>query len=388
MPANYSPWIKNDRGFPLQTLDNHLGFTYTKVLNGAGWFSIVLPVDDDIADPGNIQNLLSVDRQVQIWRRAELVSSGYLDFFGFIRKWTYNTAQDGGTVVTISGPDQNELLERRIVAYAAGTDEAETTVDSSGNYPVDDSMVAVVRENLADLATDTDRSLEAFGFDFGFSPSFGMDIEKGFAWREVSRVLSDLNGIARANGQEVFYMVNVAVIDSDGSPILHFGAFDDYPGGDRSWGEPNAQIFGLRWGNLSNPVLSYDYSNEVNYVYVGGAGEGEDREIVELEDTQRIGASIWNRREKLVDARTESTTARITSKGYRELNLGRPVIKFNGTIHSTQQTPYGEGWNLGSLVTIEYRGLKFNGVVKNIQITVSPNGDERVTSSIEYVEQI
>lgn len=390
--ALYRPWLKTDRGYPLTPLDKHLGLVYTKTVNGPGWFTISYPVKPgDFKDPKSVQNLLAPDRQIQVWRKPTDGVADYLDFVGFVRRWNFSTAQDGATVLTISGPDQNDLLQRRIVAYASGTDQAKVSETSTG-YFADEAMVDLINENLAGGATDTDRDITDYGFSFGWSPKGGPDVRKAFAWRNVLKVLNDLNAASKTAGSEVFFRVNVSGIDGDGSPILHFGAFNGPIGGNRSWTAQEqssaAMIFGLKWGNLFNPSLTYDYSKEINYVYVGGPGEGTMREIVERSDVKRISNSVFNRREAFVDARQQSTTEQLQALGDEELNRGRPIVIFSGTILSTEQTPYGDGWDLGSNVTIEYEGLKFNGNVKNLQVTVLPDGSDNVQSNIEYESAI
>ena len=309
---------------------------------------------------------------------------------GFLRKWVVTTTEAGESIIYLSGPDQNELLKRRIVAYPSGSEETYASKDASGNQTADGAMVAIARENLGPDATDTDRDYSANGFDVKWDDNRGPTIQKAFAWKNADRVLSEFGQTARAMGTEIFYGIHPVGVNADGTVVLKFMALDQPPGGDRSWkSEPLAKsmIFGLRWGNLLNPAIEYDYSNEVNYVYAGGPGEGLERQVVEVEDATRVSTSAWNRREAFADARQAKTTAEITAKANEVLNAGRPRIRFTGTILSTEQTPYGE-WELGSRVTIEYRNLKFNGLVRNVQVSVDSNGRETVFSQVEYEGEI
>lgn len=387
--AIYTPWLTRDDGQRLAPLDRHYGFSYVKKLNGAGWFSIAIPDTLSISPDVLVSDSLQVDRQVQFWRESNSQQQPAADFVGFLRKWSFKTTGGGDTTITLRGPDQNELLARRIVAYAAGTEQAKTTADSAGDFHIDGSMVDIVRENMGASATDTDRDLSANGFSVRFTndrvPT--PEAERAFAWREIPRILTDLNQTSRTLGTEIYPNVFVNGVDADGTVVFEFSALDNAPGGDRSWTADGvvskSSVFGLRWGNLVDPELEFDYSKEINYVYVGGPGEGIDRQIVEVSDATRVNASIWNRREKFVDARNETNTAQMTAKGNDMLNRGRPIVRFNGKIMSTEQTPYGE-WGLGTRVTIEYQQFKFNGIVRNVHVVVDANGVETVTSNVEW----
>lgn len=373
------PYLKTDRGVQLAFIERHYGFSYVKKLNGIGWFTMTIPGDLD-------SSLLAVDRQIQFWRQ-QTPNQPALDFLGFLRRWRYRTGGAGDETITLSGPDQNDLVARRIVAYAADTDQSQTSyVNSIANYPVDSSIVDLANENLGASATDTDRDLSGFSVSFRASEDNGPDIQRAFAWRSLPRIFADLNQASKAVGPETHWMLQPTGVDADGTVNLEFSAFTTYPGGDRSW-QPTPlskpMIFGLRWGNLLNPDLVYDYTDEITVAYAGGPGEGVDREIVEVEDANRSAASIWNRREGFADARNQKTTAAVTAEANELLERGRPRVRFTGTILSNEQTPYGE-WGLGSLVTIEYRSIQFNGLIRNVQVVVDENGVETVTSNVEF----
>lgn len=390
--ATYTPWIKTDIGEPLAPLDRHYGFSYVKTLNGIGHFAIQIPEDSKVSKDVLVADSLQPDRQIQFWRKTDNQTNPALDFMGFLRKWTFHTAENGDSVLYLSGPDQNELLKRRIVAYAAGENEAKITNDplAGTDKTVDEGMVNIIRENLGADATDSDRDLSALNFSVKWSDNEGPAIKRSFAWKQVDRIIAELSQTSRALGTEIFWIVNIDGVDSNGEIVLNFMATDQAIGGDRTWKpEPlgKMMIFGLRWGNLLSPTVEYDYTNEVNYVYGGGPGEGLERQIVEVSDTTRMEASKWNRREAFADARQAKTAAEITAKANEVLNKGRPKIRFKGTILSTEQTPYGE-WGLGSRVTIEYRNIKFNGLIRNVLVAVDANGVETVTSNVEFEELI
>jgi len=370
--TNYRIELCNDRGVVAVPIESHFGFQYSKTVNGFGWVTINAP----FIDP----RYLSVDNIIRIWRQRP----GFeykLDFFGFLRRWSFATDTSGFDRVILSGPDQNDLMTRRIVAYAAGSAE------STANGAVDDEMKAVIRENFGSLATDSDRDLSGLSFTIQTDQTAGTDIEKQFAWRDVDRVLADLNAASRTDGTEIFWFVNVVGIDYDGFPIMEFVTRTNQPGTDRSWEASNKpMLFGLHYGNLETPILEYDYSDERNFCYVGGQGEGSERQIVEIAEPGRINASIWNRREMFVDARNQETADQMTAAGYAKLSEKRPIVRFAGNILSTDQTPYGD-WNLGDYVTIQYSTVEFTTIIRNVLVSVNAAGTETIRSQMEF-EQV
>ena len=370
-PSTYTIEFANDRGETIFLIDKHFGFQYSKSINGAGWFS--LPIG--FVDP----RYLSVDNMIKFYRKAPGKAES-IDFLGFLRKWSFTTSNRGNDTLYLSGPDQNDLVNRRIIAYAAGAAEASAKV---GN--VDDEIKAVVRENLGSLA-DADRDITSLSFSIQIDTSDGPTISKGFAWRKLDKVIGDLNKASRTDGNEVFWFIRVAGFDNAGMPNLELVTKIGQSGNDKRWNSTQTRrpmLFGLAYGNLQSPTLQFDYSDEANYAYVGGQGEGSSRIITEVQDSSRINASVWNRREMFVDARNQTTTAGMTAVANEKLASRRPKVRFSGEILSTEQTPYGS-WGLGDLVTIQHAGYEFNAMIKNVLITVTPSGQETIRSQMEY----
>ena len=141
---------------------------------------------------------------------------------------------------------------------------------------------------------------------------------------------------------------------------------------------------------ISSPLGSSkafeDYTAEVNYVYAGGQGEGSDRNVNEVSDSARYGASAWNRREAFIDARNESSDAGVTAKGYDRLNEGRPVKSFRGEITDSPSARYGTHWWFGDRVICEYRGVEYDVIVTAVSVTLDSNGNESVTGKFEVVD--
>lgn len=359
-PPNYEVWLCTDLGERLALL-SPVAFDYVMGVGEVGAFSVLMP--------GTFpRSLLEVDRQVQFWRRHRGRNSLELDQVGFLRRWKYETDGRGLTTLKLSGPDIQELLYRRIIAYAAGTANAGTVT------AVDDGMKDIFNVNFLAAATDGDRDISGNEVTVQNDLGDGGSITKSFSWRNVMDVLQELNAASRTAGTEVFFRLVWQGIDENDRLQLQFRTYTGQPGKDLTY--PNSSIvFGLEFGNLVEPSLEYDHTNEINYVYAGGQGEGADREIVEVSDLARIKKSAWNRREGFKDARNESTTAGVTAAGNAMLAEFRPRERFSGTIMDTKFTPYGSGWRLGDRLPVTYIGRQFDEILRKVAVKVSQDGE-------------
>jgi hypothetical protein len=267
-------------------------------------------------------------------------------------------------------------LKRRIVAYAAGSSQAEKTDQA------DDMMKAVVRESLGSSA-GADRDLTSLGLTVAADLADGPTITKGFAYKNVFSVLRDIADAARQAGTPVYFDL-APVFDSNTSIGYQFRTFTDQPGEDHSYTSGAKPVmFSKEWGNLTGPVLEMDYEDEINAVTVGGQGEGSDRATVTRTDAGRIAASVWNRREGFADARNESSTNGLNAKGDQVLAENRPRYRFSGTLIDSPQARYGIEWDFGSKVTISYRGLQFDGPVLAVTLAGGKDGKETITAKVD-----
>jgi len=175
----------------------------------------------------------------------------------------------------------------------------------------------------------------------------------------------------------------VPVVVSSSAIGFQFRTYTDQPGQDRTYDSNNPVMFSKEWGNLSDPILRYDYTAEANYVYGGGQGEEANRTISEQSDLPRIGLSVWNRREKFADARNETTANGVANKAEAVLNDNKPLKRFTGTLLDTPQSRYGVDWFFGDKVEVSYRGIQFQGIIKALKIKLDREGNEIITAKVE-----
>lgn len=367
--SSYEIWLTTDSGSRLAQLTTFTSLSASRQVNAIGAFSMVLPQSFDI-------NLIGVDRMIQIWRKP---NGGSLSLWGvyFIREWAFST-QGGNEIVSIGGPDVNDLLRRRIVAAYAGSDEASKT-----DY-ADDMMKEIVTESQSDSVEPTpDAGTRTWSnFSVQADTSLGPTISSSFPYDYVMTssgrgVLAVLADAAKVAGTEVFFRIHPTV--SSGAISFEFQTTINQPGADVS----DRVIFDLQRGNMQNPSLSYDYTDETNYIYAAGQGEAAERNIQQVYDSERYGSSKWGRIEGFADARNQKTDDGVREAGRNKLNDGRPRIKFTATPVDTAGTRYGIGWNFGDIVTSKYKNREFKSMIRAVSISVVDN-KETVSARLEY----
>lgn len=370
MAGYYELWMTTDRGERIAQLDYSLGFSASITTNGIGRLTLSLPATFDTT-------LLAVDRMIQVWRQP---TGGALSLWRpyFLRRWKFAT-QTNGETLTLYGADPNELLTRRIVAAYSGSAQASKT-----DY-ADDMMKAIVTESLSNaIAPIPTAGTRVWGNlsvadDWSQAPS----IHDAFAFEYLLRnsgggLLADISKAAKIAGGEVFFDVGVKTATSN-SISFEFATKMGQPGADVS----NRVIFDQVNDNLRNASLDFDYSDEVTYVYGGGQGEGTARVIQQAYDSTRYGASIWNRREAMADARNQPTAAGVLSAARTVLDAGKPQLRFGGMPIDTQGTRFGIDWNYGDRVTASYRGYTFTAIIRMVNITVDSDGEEVITARFD-----
>lgn len=361
-------WLCDPTGQRLAMIRPVSPISIVRSVNQPGWFEFGVPATFDTS-------LIQADYLIEIWRRTEQ-GVNIIQQIGIIKKLEYQAGTDGLIDLTIGGPGALGLLDGRIVAYKAGTTQASKTDFA------DDMMKAIIRENLGSSATDTDRDLSAYNLTVRDDVSLAESVDRSFAWKTIPEALAAIAAASTAKGTALYYDI-LPTFTSAGFG-LEFATFTNQRGMDRSWGSGNpTAIFSLEAGNLENPKLELDYSDEVNYVYAGGQGEGSDREVVEVSEDWRVGRTIWSRREGFADGRNQDTTAKLTALAYTRLYNGRPKLRFSAGLKSTPATRYDIEWTLGDVVTANFAGQQFDNMITAIRATLDDNGQEKIEAKLE-----
>lgn len=305
--------------------------------------------------------------------RKESGGAKVLDCSGFVEFIDKKVLGDS-PVWVLSGYDLNSLLNRRIVAYAAASAQAQKT------GAADNLIKAIVRENLGSSAIAA-RDLSASGFTVQADVSLGTSLSKGFSWRNLLLVLQEIADASHSTEATSVYF---------GIVPLNLGWDCEFRTNIQQWGNDHrfqtgtqgAVIFSLELGNISDASRQREYRNELNYAYAGGQGEESARIIQEASDTVRIGSSPFNRREIFVDARGLADTASVLAEAQAAVRSGRPRNFFSGNITNIGQYIYGRDYFHGDYVSAFYLGELIDCRIETVQVRISGGGDEQVSFTL------
>ena len=367
--ATYEIWLDEPNGNRLKLLDKVESFNATKLVNNKGVLSMILPPDYD--------SYIKLDGIIEIWRKGD---EGSLKLFNayFIRKWEF-IDKNGVDITVISGYDGVDLLDRRIVAYAAASATSAKT-----DY-ADDMIKAVVVENLGGSATDTDRDLSGYDIDIDADLSDAPSLTMNFAYRNVLNLARDIADSSRKSGTRLYFDVQPKIVTGDkmGWQVV---TSVDQPRQDRTG--TDQVFFGKKWGNLSGARITYDHTNEKTVVYAGGQGLEADRTVEEREDTDRSGASIYNRIEGFYNVSGQAETqAAVQAAGDARLSELRPAFRFSGVLKDTPQARLFVDWNFGDRVVVEYRDRQLNAIITSLTLALSNDGNETISAGFEVLDE-
>lgn len=356
-------YLTTDLGVRIALLDQFMELEYTRVVNDIG--TLRGTWSQQIFDPA----WLHEDYRVEVWRAALAGGPKRLDTVGLLRYWNPKTTGMVGTVEIVA-PDYNEILARRIVAYADGSAQADKTDEA------DDFMKEIVRDNMGADCVDTARDLTTWGLSVVADEALGPSVEKKFSRRVVLDAIRELAETATTNGTPVYFELAPLT-----STTCEFRTWINQPGVDRT----ADVLVGLEYGNLKDPSYEYDAMDELTYIYAGGQGEGAGRNIQAASDTARIGASAINRREGWADASVADTDAGVQTEADAALEAGKPRRFLGGTLVETPGCLYGRDWYFGDRVTAVYGGQQYACLVKAVTVRITSTDGEQITADLEVI---
>lgn len=288
------------------------------------------------------------------------------DTIWFVRKTDLVLAEDGTEQILITAYDANHLLTRRIIAYDAGSSEADKTAEA------DAMMKAIMRENYGSLATDTDRDISSLSIDADLAAGTTPSISKSFSRRAV---LATLQEIAQASFVEDGTYIAFDVIAANPDQLAYRN-FIGQRGQDRRWPDGISPIIlSPDRGNLTNVQRVDDYSTEATFIYAGGQGEGTSRLVATASDPIRLNQSPFGRIEAWKDARNTETAAALQDEADSFLRSRRPKQTFSAKVLDTNSSTFDLHYRFGDFVTADFGGVRMDCRLDAFKVSVSSSGE-------------
>jgi hypothetical protein len=331
---------------------------WARVVNGVGAATITVPY----TLPWSI---FRRDNRILIERQAGAAWETAGETIYFLRRWGLEL--EGGLYkYSLLAFDANDLLRRRIVAYAAGSAQAKKAAAPATNL-----MKAVVRENLGALSTGTGRDLSDY-LTIPPNDGAGASIAKAFSRRQVLTVLQEVALSSALAGTYVAFDIVASTVAA-----LTFRTYTGQRGADRRYPGGSAVVLSPEQGNLTSLKQVFDATEEATVAYAGGQGEGEERAVATATDSARLAASPFNRIEIFKDARNTDTEAALQDEADATLRAARPKRIFAARVNDTAGTQFGVHYRFGDYVTAQFAGESFDCRIEAVKVTVA-GGDETV----------
>lgn len=270
----------------------------------------------------------------------------------------------------------NSLLARRIVAYAAGT-----AYTSKSATAADNLIKTIVSENFGSGISaanrdgaETQADVSAY-LSIAANLSTGASIAKAFTRRRVADVIRELCDASTTAGT---YLAAEIVAPTEAT--LELRTYTGQRGIDHRATSGQPVILSVERGNLENPQLVLDWTDEVTFAIAGGQGEGTNRLIATASDSARMGESPFGRIEDFVDMSNVADATQLQDDADAAVRNGRRRIRFSGLLIDTPATTRGIHYDIGDIATAEFRGQQYDVRLDVIRVNISSG---KVTQSVQ-----
>lgn len=338
-----------------------LDFVLNCTPGGIGVLELSLPDSVDTS-------LLMRDSRIGVWRsisgRPPYLDNGaiyLIDFFEFTATKTF-----------IRASHATSLMNRRIIAYAAGSSYTTKTATNADNliktFWKENAGASIVGADRDGVETQADISAYV---TTQANLSQGASVAKSASRRTLLNVAQEL---AEASTTAGTYLTFEIIAPTESTLELH--TYATLRGVDHRAGTLNEVILSESRGNLENAKLTIDYTNEVTFAIAGGQGEETIRLIATTADTTRMGLSPFGRIEKFFDMANVADMTSLQDDADAGVRNGRPVILFTGDLIETPALTRGIHFDLGDMVTAEHPRTRqqFDCRIDVIRETISNQG--------------
>lgn len=336
---------------------------YHQRLNAAWNHQITIELSKD--DPQvDVLRELEDDWYVRIFRLDPYTQVRTQVYSGLHITLVDQARNTGDLIFNLYGSGYAHLLTRRIVEPPAGYENSDKTgyAESVLKSYISDCLVSPV---------DGDRIFD--GVTIEVDTAEGEYIEYSTRYINLMTVCTNVADAGK---------IDFGLIEGDELGEVLVRARSVW-GKDRREGNPEGNqptVFSFLYGNMDIPILSTNASEEKNYIYVGGPGQGTEREVVNISSptTKR-----WGRKEAFIEARQQSTTDGLYAVGNAYLEDKKISENLSFDIIQTIGSRWLIDWELGDLITARYFDKVFDKKIVEVGVVVSPTANLIETVTVE-----
>lgn len=364
----YEVWLSDPAGNRLALLDKFVRLSVVRVNNAAGTVQIKLPHAFD-------KRLAVKDGRIEVWRDAGQGPRLLTDTIFFIRGAERSMSTDGSKTFTITGYTPFYILQAPGGRIGRIVDAAAESAEAKKAAAIDDTMKAILRENIGASATAA-RDLSAY-ITIEADTTSGASITKEFARRNIGAVLSELHQQSAIDTPIIYYD-----FVSDNPTSIRFRTFPNLRGRDVS----ESVVFSVELGNVASYTLTEDYTNEITHASAGGRGVKGAR-VTASSTSARATDTPFNRREVFVNGghfNTDDGAAAATglsNEANAAVYAGRPQVRLEAQLVNTPQALYGLHWNYGDKIKVQVDELTFTAPIDAIAFDVQ-GGQETINAFV------
>ncbi|MEG0642140.1 MAG: siphovirus ReqiPepy6 Gp37-like family protein [Clostridium sp.] len=232
--------------------------------------------------------------------------------------------------ITVKGRDVKSIIETRI------TEPPVNEAYDSFNGSAEEVIKHYVNINCIN-PVDISRKIKGL--------VLGTNLKRGANTKWQSRyknLLVEVEGIAKSGGIGWFIY-----LDHKNKQII----FDVEEGINRTVSQNlnSRVIFSSEFDNIANTIHKISSLNYKNVGYVGGQGEGIERDIEIVSRNNNTGIK---RREIFIDARDISESENLKDRGMAKLSQCEYILNTESTIRN-KNLIYERDWNLGDVATVK-----------------------------------
>lgn len=357
MSSSYQFNVYTPDGTQIAALDRIISASWSRKERQVGSFPLV--VDPALVSP----SLFALDGQIEVLRSVDGAPAYREGETRYLVRGVRRVLDDNGRrTLEVRCADGVDLLRRRIIAYAAGSSY------TSKSGAADNLIKAFARENCGPSATDTARNYSAALWAVDTDLGAAASVEKAATRRNLLTVCQEL---ADASAQVGTYLTFDVIFDGT---RFRLATYTGQRGADRRLSGTNPLVLDPAFGTLGATSLDDDAREEATFIYAGGGGEGEAREVATATSSIRAGLSPFGRIEAFRQANTASGAA-LQDEADTALREARARRTFEAQFIDTPGVRFGVDVRFGDLVPAQFDGALLDCRLDGYQISIGDAGE-------------